>query len=126
MKRTAAILTAAALALTGCASITNDPNQPVAFKAPGCKKGAVSCTAHNKRGFGTFDVPATVPSRRSDDILHVECEGPDRIRHSETVPSRIGGKIVASAVFLDFGIVDSITDKHREYPPQIVMQICEG
>ena len=42
------------------------------------------------------------------------------------VNSRMGGKIVASAVFLDFGIVDSITDKHREYPEQIILQICDS
>jgi len=35
----------------------------------------------------------------------------------------MGGKIIASAVFLDFGIVDSITDKHREYPPSFVIPI---
>jgi len=39
------------------------------------------------------------------------------------IPSRMGGKIIASAVFLDFGIVDSITDKHREYPPSFVIPI---
>ncbi len=38
----------------------------------------------------------------------------------------MGGKIVASAVFLDFGIVDSVTDKHREYPEQIILRICDG
>ena len=32
---------------------------------------------------------------------------------------------VASAIFLDLGIVDSITDKHREYPAQIVLTACE-
>ena len=41
-----------------------------------------------------------------------------------STPSRMGGKIVASAIFLDFGIVDSITD-HREYPAQIVLSACE-
>ena len=112
--------------LAGCASITNDPNQQISFKAPGCKKGAVSCMARNKRGSWSFDVPATVPIRRSDDVLHIECEDEQGERHNESVNSRMGGKIVASAVFLDFGIVDSITDKHREYPEQIILQICDG
>ena len=112
--------------LAGCATITNDPNQQISFKAPGCKKGAVSCTARNKRGSWSFDVPATVPIRRSDDALHIECEDAQGERHNESVNSRMGGKIVASAVFLDFGIVDSITDKHREYPEQIILQICDG
>jgi len=32
-------------------------------------------------------------------------------------------KIIASAVFLDFGIVDAITDKHREYPASYVIPV---
>ena len=32
-------------------------------------------------------------------------------------------QIVASAVFLDFGITDAITDKHREYPASYVIPI---
>ena len=43
----------------------------------------------------------------------------------QSIPSRMGGKIIASAIFLDFGIVDSITDKHREYPAQIVLTPCQ-
>jgi predicted unusual protein kinase regulating ubiquinone biosynthesis (AarF/ABC1/UbiB family) len=35
----------------------------------------------------------------------------------------MGAKIVASAIFLDFGIVDAITDKHREYPANYVIPI---
>ena len=112
--------------LAGCASITNDPNQQISFKAPGCKKGAVSCTAKNKRGSWSFEVPSTVPIRRSDDVLHIECVDDQGERHTDSVNSRMGGKIVASAVFLDLGITDSITDKHREYPEQIILQICEG
>ena len=114
------------LSFAGCASITNDPNQQISFKAPGCKKEAVSCTARNKRGSWTFKVPSTVPIRRSDDVLHIECEDDQGGRHNETVNSRMGGKIVASAVFLDLGITDAITDKHREYPEQIILQICDG
>jgi len=35
----------------------------------------------------------------------------------------MGGKIVASAVFLDFGITDAITDKHRRYPANFVIVV---
>lgn len=124
--RLAVLPIAVVLLLAGCASITNDPNQLISFKAPGCKKGAVSCTARNKRGSWSFEVPGTAPIRRSDDVLHIECEDDRGQRHTEHVNSRLGGKIVASAVFLDLGIVDSITDKHREYPEQIILQICDG
>ena len=39
------------------------------------------------------------------------------------IPSSMGAKIVASAVFLDLGIVDSITDKHRTYPASFVIPV---
>ncbi len=35
----------------------------------------------------------------------------------------MGGKIIASAVFLDFGITDAITDKHRRHPASFVIPI---
>ena len=35
----------------------------------------------------------------------------------------MGAKIIASAVFLDFGIVDAITDKHRQYPVGFMIPI---
>jgi len=37
--------------------------------------------------------------------------------------STIGAKIVASAVFLDLGITDAITDMHREYPASYVIPV---
>ena len=120
-----AVVACAAFLTTSCASITNDANQQISFKAPGCKRGTVSCQAKNKRGSWTFVVPSVVAIRRSDDVLHIECENEHGERHIESITSRLGGKIIASAVFLDYGIVDSITDKHREYPEQIILQMCD-
>lgn len=111
--------------LGGCASLTNDPTQQIQFRAPGCKGMEVQCTARNKRGSWNFTPPDTLPIRRSDDVLTISCTDKTGRNHTESIPSRIGGKIVASAVFLDFGITDAITDKHREYPPQIVLSMCE-
>ena len=111
--------------IASCATITNDPNQQIEFVAPGCKDVVVSCTAQNKRGIWTFDAPAVVPIRRSDDNLSVTCKDPDGNESVQSIPSEIGGKIVASAIFLDFGIVDAITDKHREYPTQILLSACK-
>ena len=61
--------------------------------------------------------------RRSDDDLKYDCETEDGRKAFGSIPSSMGGKIVASAVFLDFGIVDSITDKHRDYPSSFVIPI---
>ena len=123
MKPFAALIAVAAL--SGCATITNDPTQPIQFVAPGCKGVEVECTAQNKRGSWEFDPPETVQIRRSDDVLQIRCEVSNQRDHVQSIASRMGGKIVASAIFLDFGIVDSITDKHREYPAQIVLTACE-
>ena len=111
--------------IAGCATITNDPTQQIEFVAPGCKDVKVSCTAQNKRGVWTFDAPAMVDIRRSDDNLSVTCTDPEGNETVQSIPSEIGGKIVASAIFLDFGIVDAITDKHREYPTQILLSSCD-
>lgn len=108
----------------GCASLTNDPHQEINFKGPGCKGKGVTCTASNKRGLWKFKLPGTQLVRRSDDVLRIVCKDQDGNEYQEAVPSRIGAKIVASAAFIDLGIVDSITDKHREYPSSIVIDMC--
>ena len=107
------------LEYAGCASITNDPMTPVAVSFSSGDEGA--CTFQNKRGIWTVDIPSTVSVRRSDDILKYECETKDGDKAVGSIQSTIGAKIVASAVFLDFGIVDAITDKHREYPASFVI-----
>ena len=112
------------LVVAGCATVINDAHQQIKFKAPGCKgKGAV-CTVSNKRGLWNVDLPETVMVRRSDDVLKIECEDQNGNEYQEAVPSRIQGKFYAGALTLDLGIVDSITDKHREYPQEIVIDLC--
>ena len=110
---------------SGCATLTNDPLQRIEFIAPSCEaEQKVQCTAKNKRGSWDFDPPATVGIRRSDDVLNIHCRSEDGENYSQSIASRMGGKIIASAVFLDLGITDAITDKHREYPAQIVLTAC--
>lgn len=113
-----AIVTAS---ITGCATLTSDPMTPIAFSFSDGSNG--TCNLTNKRGVWPADIPATVYIRRSDDVLKYQCETEDGRKASGAIPSKIGAKIVASAVFLDFGIVDAITDKHREYPVSFVIPI---
>ena len=107
----------------GCATITNDPEVPVEFIPQGCK--VLECKATNKRGLWEFSAPGRVSIRRSDDALHVECSDQEGEVFRTSVDSTMGGKIVLSAIFLDFGIVDSITDKHREYPAQVLIHCAK-
>ena len=109
-----AIITAITIGtLTGCASITNDACVPMALSFSDGSTG--SCDIKNKRFPATVEIPGTPMVRRSDDNLRIKCKTTDGREATASVPSTIGTKIVASAVFLDFGITDSITDKHREY-----------
>lgn len=112
----------------GCATLTNDPMQQINFVAPDCgPEIELTCTAENKRGRWKFSPPATTAIRRSDDLLHITCFEPDRNVPQETsIPSSMSPKIAASAVFLDFGVTDAITDRHREYPPQIILNACRN
>lgn len=112
------------LPLTGCATLTNDPMTPVAFSLSSGEDG--SCKFENKRGVWTANMPSTVSIRRSDDVLKYDCETLDGRKSSGAIESTIGAKIVASAVFLDFGIVDAITDKHREYPASFVIPMAKN
>tara|TARA_R110002110_G_scaffold303525_1_gene517630 strand:+ start:54392 stop:54658 length:267 start_codon:yes stop_codon:yes gene_type:complete len=77
----------------------------------------------NKRGVWEVEMPATAMIRRSDDALKYNCTTEDGRTSVGQIESTIGAKIVASAVFIDFGITDAITDKHREYPASFVIPI---
>ncbi|MCC5868322.1 MAG: hypothetical protein JJU27_07390 [Gammaproteobacteria bacterium] len=85
--------------------------------------GYGSCDLSNKRGAWQTSVPAVVSVRRSDDVLQYRCRTDEGQEVTGALQSTMGGKIVASAVFLDFGIVDAITDKHREYPDSYVIPV---
>ena len=121
MKKLIVIIFALALTTTGCATLTSDPMTPIAISASDGSSGR--CVLSNKRGSWEVDVPSTVYVRRSDDVLKYDLETEDGHKAVGSIPSRIGAKIIASAVFLDLGIVDAITDKHREYPPSFVIPI---
>lgn len=115
------IAAAACILITGCASITNDAYVPMALSFSDGSNG--SCQITNKRMSISVDIPGTPMVRRSDDNLQLNCTTEDGRTAVSSVPSTMGGKIVASAVFLDFGITDAITDKHREYPASFVIPI---
>lgn len=115
------ILAVIAMSTVGCATLTNDPMTPIAISFSDGSDGM--CKLENKRGVWTPDIPNTVQIRRSDDILKYDCVTSDKRTVAGSIPSTIGGKIIASAVFLDLGIVDAITDKHREYPSSYVIPI---
>ena len=107
--------------VVGCATLTEDAMTPIAMSFSDGSNG--QCNLQNKRGAWPTQIPATVSVRKSDDALKYDCTTADGRKAFGSIPSTMGGKIVASAVFLDLGIVDSITDKHREYPVNFVIPI---
>ena len=118
----AIFLLATLLVTSGCATIVNDANIPVSFTmADGSN---ADCTFTNKRGMWRGDVPATLMIRRSDDVLRYDCDTDDGRKAVGSIASEIEAeKIAASVVFIDLGITDAITDKHRKYPSSFVIPI---
>ena len=116
---------AAVFALTGCATIVNDPNIPLEVSFSDGSSG--HCDFTNKRGSWSSDIPAkNVMIRRSDDDLVYECATADGRKATGTIESEIeGGKMAASVVFWDLGITDAITDKHRTYQGTVVIPVPE-
>lgn len=111
----------AAISLSGCASLTNEPMVPIAISFS--DGGTGHCELENKRGIWETGVPGTTSVRRSDDGLKYHCETTEGYRAIGQIPSYMGAKIALSAIFWDFGIVDSITDMHRYYPASFVIPI---
>ncbi len=112
-----------ALAMSGCATIVNDPSIPVAVTFSDGSSG--ECRFENKRGTWTSEIPTEgLMIRRSDDDLVYDCTTDDGRQATGAVESEIeGGKMAASVVFWDLGITDAITDKHRTYDGSIVIQV---
>jgi len=115
------IIAALATATVGCATLTSDAMTPVAFSFGDGSSG--ECQLANKRGEWAVAIPGIASVRRSDDPLRYQCKTNDGREASGQLASTVGAKIVASAVFLDFGITDAITDKHREYPASFVIPV---
>lgn len=121
MKTTLIVLLA--LSSIGCATLTNDAMTPISISFSDGSNG--QCKLQNKRGVWETNVPSTYSVRRSDDILKYDCKTLDGRTAFGSMPSSVGAKIIASAVFIDFGITDAITDKHREYPSSYVIPMAK-
>ena len=111
-----------------CSDCTID--DAVAALPPKRPKKSVTVTAdpdtddaESIKGDWSAEISSTVYIRRSDDSLKYQCKTEDGREAVGSIPSTIGAKIVASAVFIDLGITDAITDKHREYPASFVIPV---
>jgi len=111
----------AVLALAGCATIVNDSNIPLTVSFSDGSSG--TCTFRNKRGSWTANIPnQNVMIRRSDDALLYNCKNGTGETAEGTIRSEMeGAKLAASVAFLDLGITDAITDKHRTYQGNVVI-----
>ena len=105
-------------ALSACATITNDENVPVALSFSDGSTG--TCTLQNKRVTLSADIPSTQMVRRSDDNLQYNCTSSNGATGVGLIPSSMG-----STSYLELGIVDAITDKHRTYPASFVVPMIK-
>lgn len=115
------LVVAFAAGTVGCATLTEDAMTPIALSFSDGSNGL--CNLQNKRGAWSTEIPGFVSVRKSDDALKYDCETKDGRRAVGAIESEMGGKIIASAIFLDFGITDAITDKHRKYATSFVIPI---
>jgi len=113
----------AVFVLSGCATIVNDPNIPIAVSFSDGSAG--QCTFRNKRGVWSAEIPTTdVMIRRSDDALVYDCSTEDGREVAGSIKSEMeSGKMAASVVFWDLGITDAITDKHRTYQGNVSIPV---
>lgn len=109
------------MTVSGCATLTNDENVPVALSFSNGDSGR--CALSNKRQTQDVQIPSVASVRRSDDDLRYSCRTQKGTEAVGGIPSTMGGKIIASAVFIDFGVTDAITDMHREYPASYVIPV---
>ncbi len=116
----AALLTVSMVGLSACASLTNDAYVPMAISFSDGSEG--NCSISNKRMNIFAQVPSSPLIRRSDDLLNFNCKTNDGRTATASVASTLSGKVAVSA-FLDLGITDSITDKHRIYPRNHVINV---
>ena len=105
----------------GCATLTNDPMTPISISFSDGSNG--ECRLQNKRGAWETKIPTTFSVRRSDDSLTYDCTTSDGRKAFGSMASTVSAKLLASVLFLDLGITDAITDKHREYPASYVIPI---
>ena len=109
------------LLIVGCATITSDPNVPVAISFSDGSDG--QCRLNNKRISFIANIPSTPMIRRSDDDLRYSCNTADGRLVSGSMPSSIDALKAGGNVFLDLGITDALTDKARNYPSILVIQV---
>ena len=110
------------VAVSGCATIVNDSHIPVSFALSDGSEG--DCTFRNRRGVWQSAVPGTVMIRRSDDNLNFDCKTENGDSALGMVSSEMdAAKFGASVIFIDLGITDAITDKHRTYQGNVVIPV---
>lgn len=117
------LLVGSAILLSGgCASIANDANIPITFSFSDGSEG--TCVLDNKRGRWEVDLPGTEMIRRSDDALKYTCTTEDGRESIGSIASTMdAAKFGASVIFIDLGITDAITDKHRDYQRNVVIPV---
>ncbi|MCY1168405.1 hypothetical protein D9M73_83990 [compost metagenome] len=118
----------ACLAVTGCASITNDTTAPVrfeAFDAAGVEVKDADCKLENDYGVQTVKTPATFNVRRSSKDLQITCVKSGEADGRGVAISRANGGMAGNILF--GGGIGAIIDHNKgtayTYPQwiQIVM-----
>ncbi|MBV9758748.1 MAG: hypothetical protein JO047_17020 [Alphaproteobacteria bacterium] len=115
MKGTLALV-AAAVALSGCASVIKGSGQSIAITTPPTTGAA--CTLTNGRGTWSLTSPGAVKVEKSKNDMQVRCSKPGWQDAGATIPSNFAGWTVGNLILGGIvGVgVDAATGAINEYP----------
>jgi hypothetical protein len=107
--------------LSGCASITKDSHQPIKIETYSKDNQViedVTCTAKNKRGEWSAEVPGVILAHRSGDNLAVKCEKENVEIGYGTLISRATAGMFGNILFGGGigAIIDHSSGKAYSYP----------
>jgi hypothetical protein len=120
------ILSAAVLALTGCASITGSKLQPVSVQTIQDSKevSGVGCTLTNDAGKWFVTTPGTVTVQKSTGDMAVDCKK-DSLAGTETVVSKSNGGVWGN--ILAGGPIGYVVDRNTgagfDYPNSVTVAL---
>jgi hypothetical protein len=117
----------ALLAVSGCASIVDGPNQSLSVKtiSGGTDVAGAQCALTNNKGSWFVTTPGTVTVHRSFDNMNVKCDRDGFIANGESVSSATKGMVFGNLLFgglIGVG-VDIGTGAAYDYPSLIVLDI---
>ena len=125
-----AMTVAAALAMTGCASITTGTTDDVLVQTSGCDEGKIECTLTNKDNNVHVRAGRTATLEKGKKNIIINCESRDgsaegsAVMRSQYQAMNAGNILIGGGVGI---IVDAATGAMWKWPATVTVPMdCEG